>query len=156
MSNVKWLDFINGINSLMIKNEKDFEEFKNFICDIGLKDYLNNQTEFSDWQHLSIINNCNPDCIIFEIQPGKGLSFGYTEEESKNWFGENPLNVSIFESFYENSQLAKDIVKLSTVYNNTYDYVMKNWYEMGYSSEKTAIEDFGLDICDENLEMGIN
>lgn len=49
MSNVKWLDFINGINSLMITNERDFKKFKNFMCDIGLKDYLNNQTKFCDW-----------------------------------------------------------------------------------------------------------
>lgn len=33
---------------------------------------------------------------------------------------------------------------------------MKNWYEMGYSSEGNALEDFGLDICEENLEMEID
>lgn len=156
MTEIKWLNFINGSNSLMIKNKNEFDIFKDFICDIGLNNLLKSKTEFCDWQNLAVINGHNPDYIIFEMQPGKGLTFGYTEEESKKWFGEDSLNVSIFDFFYENSQIVKDIANLSEVYNNTHNYVLNNWYKMGYSSEAEAFEEFGLDIYDVDSEMEIS
>ena len=66
---------------------------------------LNDYRTFSDWQHLSEINNKNPNYIVFEFQITKGLTFGYTKESSKDWFGVEPLNVKDLESFYKNSKL---------------------------------------------------
>lgn len=102
---IKWLDFFAGVNTIIITNEKDFNKFRNFLDDIGLGCLLKNERNFSDWQHLSIINGHNPNCIIFEYQPGKGMTFGSTKEESKEWYGDEPFNVSVFDSFYSNSNL---------------------------------------------------
>lgn len=101
----KWLDFIAGINTIMVSNEEEFNKFRKFLDDLGIGKILNDYRTFSDWQHLSEINNKNPNYIVFEFQITKGLTFGYTKESSKDWFGVAPLNVKDLESFYKNSKL---------------------------------------------------
>ena len=101
----KWLDFIAGINTIMVSNEEEFNKFRKFLDDLGIGKILNDYRTFSDWQHLSEINNKNPNYIVFEFQITKGLTFGYTKESSKDWFGVEPLNVKDLESFYKNSKL---------------------------------------------------
>lgn len=101
----KWLDFIAGINTIMVSNEEEFNKFRKFLDDLGIGKILNDYRTFSDWQHLSEINNKNPNYIVFEFQITKGLTFGYTKKSSKDWFGVEPLNVKDLESFYKNSKL---------------------------------------------------
>lgn len=101
----KWLDFIAGINSIMVSNEEEFNKFRKFLDDLGIGKLLKDYRTFSDWQHLARINNKNPNYLVFEFQITKGLTFGYTKESSKNWFGVEPLNVKDLESFYTNSRL---------------------------------------------------
>lgn len=101
----KWLDFIAGINSIIVSNEDEFNKFRKFLDDLGIGKLLKDYRTFSAWKHLAIINNKNPNYLIFEFQITKGLTFGYTKESSKNWFGVEPLNVKDLESFYVNSKL---------------------------------------------------
>lgn len=103
--NTKWLDFFAGGNTVMIRNEKEFNKFRDFIDDLGLREIFKKDKTFEDWQHLSVINNYDPNCIIFEYQPFKGMTFGYTKEESEKWYGQEPFTVDIFDSFYKNSKL---------------------------------------------------
>ncbi len=107
----KWLDFFAGLNTMMIRNEQEFTKFRDFLDNLGLGKLLKKYREFSDWQRLSIINNHNPECIIFEYQVGKGMTFGYTKEESVNWYGQEPLTVDVLASFYKNSNLFDKDVK---------------------------------------------
>ncbi len=109
---IKWLDFFAGINTIIITNENDFNKFRNFLDDIGLGCLLKNERNFSDWQHLSIINGHNSNCIIFEYQPGKGMTFGSTKEESKEWHGVEPLTVSVNDTIYNNSKLVNRSTEL--------------------------------------------
>lgn len=101
----KWLDFIAGINSIIVSNEEEFNKFRKFLDDLGIGKLLKDYRTFSAWKHLAIINNKNPNYLIFEFQITKGLTFGYTKESSKNCFGVEPLNVKDLESFYVNSKL---------------------------------------------------
>lgn len=101
----KWLDFIAGINSIIVSNEEEFNKFRKFLDDLGIGKLLKDYRTFLAWKHLAIINNKNPNYLIFEFQITKGLTFGYTKESSKNWFGVEPLNVKDLESFYVNSKL---------------------------------------------------
>ena len=103
--NGEWLDFFGGINSIIVKDKKEFNEFYNFMSDLGLQDFFHNKTTFEEWQHLAIINGRVSDYIIFEYQPEKGMTFGYSIESSKDWYGTEPLDVSVFDSFYKNSRL---------------------------------------------------
>lgn len=106
-SDIKWLDFLSGLNTIVISNEKEFNKFRDFLMDIGLEILLRNETEYADWRQISLINNYNPDCIIFEFQPAKGMTIGYTIESSKEWYGEDPMTVDVLDSFYKNSRCAK-------------------------------------------------
>lgn len=106
-TDIKWLDFLAGINTLMITSETEFNKFRDFLDDIGLGGLLKNDREFFNWQRLSKINGYDPNCIIFEFQPGKGMTFGYDKESSKEWYGEYPLTIDVIDSFYNNSKLVK-------------------------------------------------
>lgn len=106
-SDIKWLDFLSGLNTIVINNEKEFNKFRDFLMDIGLESLLRNETEYTDWQQISLINNYNPDCIIFEFQPAKGMTIGYTIESSREWYGEDPMTGDVLDSFYQNSRCAK-------------------------------------------------
>ena len=73
--------------------------------DLGLQDFFHGVKDFSEWQHLSKINKYPSDYIIFEYQPCKGMTFGYTIEQSKEWYEEEPLPVNVVDSFYNKSKL---------------------------------------------------
>lgn len=101
----KWLELFTGINTIIVNNEIEFNKFNKFLYDIGLGHLLKDYKTFSDWQHLAKINNRPTDYLIFEFQIGKGMTFGYTKEDSKSWYGEDPLTVNDLDSFYKNSKL---------------------------------------------------
>lgn len=105
MNDNKWLDFFAGGNTIMVRNEQEFNKFRDFIEDLGIRSFFKKDRTFADWQYLSIINNHDPNCIIFEYQPFKGMTFGYTVEESKEWYGQEPFNVNVVDYFYKNSRL---------------------------------------------------
>lgn len=106
--NYKWIEFLSTNNTLMITNENEFNHFKMFLQRIEMLDILKNNTHYSDWQYASKINEKNPNYIIFEYDNNRGLTFGYTKEASKKWYGKEPLTVKDIE-------LLKDINKRKTV-----------------------------------------
>ena len=106
-NDIKWLDFFGGVNTIIVNNESEFNKFYNFMSDLGLQGFFHNDKTFKAWQHLAIINGRVSDYIIFEYQPCKGMTFGYTKEESKNWYDKEPLTIEIVDAFYSNSKLFK-------------------------------------------------
>ena len=104
-NDIKWLDFFGGVNTIIVRNKSEFNKFYNFMSDLGLQGLFHNDKTFEAWQHLAKINGCVSDYIIFEYQPSKGMTFGYSIEESKNWYDKEPLDVSVLDSFYSNSKL---------------------------------------------------
>lgn len=108
----KWLDFFCGLNTLMVTNEKEFNQFRDFLDDIALGKLLNKYRSFSDWQQLSVINGKDPNCIIFEYQPTKGMTFGYTIASSKEWYEKEPMTVKDLVSFYKSSKLVEKVSNL--------------------------------------------
>lgn len=139
----KWLDFFAGLNTIKITNEEEFTRFYKFLSDVGLDYILKNYNDFSDWQHLSRINNHNPDCIIFEYQPGKGLTFGSTLEKSKEWYGEEPLTVECFNTFYNNSRLVEQV----KVFNEHKPIIDKDTFEKARTilSERDNMDEIDLE-----------
>ena len=106
-NDIKWLDFFGGVNTFIIRNKSEFNKFYNFMCDLGLQDFFHNDKTFEAWQHLAKINNRVSDYIIFEYQPCKGMTFGNSIEESRNWYGEEPLTTDALDAFYSNSTLCQ-------------------------------------------------
>lgn len=96
-SNYKWIEFLSGNNTLLINNEIEFNQFKRFLEQKGMINILRKDTEFYNWQHLAGINGKPTNYIIFEYDNYKGLTFGYTIEESKNWYEKDPLTIKDFE-----------------------------------------------------------
>ena len=97
MGRYKWIDFLSHNNTLLITNEKEFNSFKRFLNKLGIVDILGNNTDYIEWKSLARINNTNPNSILFEYDNYKGLTFGSTIEESKNYYGVNPLIVDDLE-----------------------------------------------------------
>jgi len=79
----KWVEFLNGANTVIISNQQDFIRFKSLIKKVGL-DF--NYGHYYELQHIAEINNCliHWNVILVEYQPYKGFSFGYKSfEESE-------------------------------------------------------------------------
>lgn len=82
----KFVEFLNGANTIKISGVRDFNSL-NSLCkkvglDIGFTDYW-------DLLHIAQINHCaiNNTTILVEYQPYKGFSIGYkTYEESEKWY----------------------------------------------------------------------
>lgn len=95
--NFKWIDFLSKNNTLLINNETEFNQFKKFLQHLGLIGILKKDTEYYNWQHLAGINGKPTNYIIFEYDNYKGLTFGYTIKESKNWYEKAPLTIKDLE-----------------------------------------------------------
>lgn len=100
--NFKWIDFLSTKNTLLIKNETEFNQFKKFLLHLGMIGILRKDTEYYNWQHLAGINRKPTSYIIFEYDNYKGLTFGYTIEESKKWYEKEPLTIKDLELIQNN------------------------------------------------------
>lgn len=107
-NDIKWLDFFGGVNTIIVRNKSEFNKFYNFMSDLGLQGLFHNDKTFEAWQHLAKINGCVSNYIIFEYQPSKGMTFGYSIEASKDWYDKEPLTVDVLDAFYSNSTLLKN------------------------------------------------
>ena len=91
----KFVEFLNGANTIKISGERDFTMLRTAMKKVGLDCFSNYEGFGNYYDLLSIarINNCliNYSTILVEYQPYKGLTFGYrTYEESENWYGKKP------------------------------------------------------------------
>lgn len=86
-----WIDFLNNGNTVLVKNEKDFAIFKEFLQQHNLIGILGDSTEFENWRNLASINNMKPDIFLFEYANDKGLTWSDNIEESIEWHEKEPL-----------------------------------------------------------------
>ena len=101
----KWIDFLSTNNTLMISNKSEFIKFKSFLKKVDMLDILRDNTNFSDWQRLSINNGFPRNYIIFEYNNYKGLTFGYTIESSIEWYEKKPFTMNDIELVSEKKSI---------------------------------------------------
>lgn len=91
----KFVEFLNGANTVKISSQRDFASMHSLFHKVGL-DFFDNLKSGADYYGLLEVarfNNCaiGYSTILVEYQPGKGLSFGYKSyEESEKWYGQKP------------------------------------------------------------------
>lgn len=86
----KFVEFLNGANTIKITGQRDYAMLKAALKKVGL-DCLGDG--YYDLLHLAMINNCaiNYSTILVEYQPHKGLTFGYKSiKDSEDWYGQKP------------------------------------------------------------------
>lgn len=86
----KFVEFLNGANTIKISGVKEFESFNALCKKVGLENGWNDY-----WELLGMaqVNHCaiNNTTVLVEYQPFKGFTFGYkTIEESEKWYGLKP------------------------------------------------------------------
>ena len=93
----KFVEFLNGANTIKISGERDFTMLRTAMKKVGLECFNNlnksGESNYYDLLNIARINHCaiNYTTILVEYQPYKGLTFGYrTYEESENWYGKRP------------------------------------------------------------------
>ena len=99
--NYKWIDFLSNCNVIKVTNEKEFNIFKKFLCECGLRDILYDSNTFDDFQHLAKINNRNTDLFLFEYNNAKGLTWSDDIKSSIEWYGQKPISVKELQEFFE-------------------------------------------------------
>lgn len=90
----KFVEFLNGGNTIAISGVKDFNSLNSLCKKVGLDCITDN---YWNLLHLAQINNCaiNNITVLVEYQPYKGLTFGYkTIEDSEKWYEKKPWKMS--------------------------------------------------------------
>lgn len=105
--NYDWIKFLSGTNVLKVTNEQEFNEFKNFLDECGLIEILNNETEYSDWQHLANINGRDENVFLFEYNNHKGLTWWDSVKEAEDWYGEPPIEIDAIKEFFDKKTIIK-------------------------------------------------
>lgn len=100
----KFVEFLNGCNTIAIRGERDFTVLKSMLKRVGLDCFSNLRSDkdypdatYWDLLHIAQINHCVINCstILVEYQPGKGLTFGYKSfEESEKWYEMKPWSIA--------------------------------------------------------------
>ena len=89
----KWVEFLNGANTIVISCERDFISYKSLCKKVGLEPIAQSYWELYG---MADYNNCviNYSTILIEYQPYKGFTFGYkTYEESEKWYEQKPWTI---------------------------------------------------------------
>lgn len=105
--NYDWIKLLSGTNVLKVTNEQEFNEFKNFLNECGLIEILNNDTEYSDWQHLARINGKDENIFLFEYNNHKGLTWWDSVKEAEDWYGEPPIEIDAIKEFFDKKHIIK-------------------------------------------------
>lgn len=94
----EWLDFIQGLNTVICKTEEEFNLFRECLNKLELIDLLHGNLFWDNWVKLAKINNHDYGYIIFELTPEKGFTYGWKKDESIHWYGRKPLTVKQFKN----------------------------------------------------------
>lgn len=89
----KFVEFLNGTNTIKISGTKDYNSLNSLCKKVGLKFIANDYWELLN---LAEYNHCaiNHITILVEYQPHKGFAFGYkTYEESEKWYEQKPWSM---------------------------------------------------------------
>ena len=89
----KWVEFLNGANTIIISGERDFASFNSLCKKVGLDSGF---SDYYDLYHLAQINRCEIGLsVLIEYQPYKGFSMGYKSfEQSEKWYEQKPWKMS--------------------------------------------------------------
>ena len=92
-----FITFITGQGTILVKDEKDFNKFVNMLKDHKCEQILKNRKmdgqDWNEWLSLATLNGLDPNCFVFEYQPGKGLSWYDNVEKPTEWYGEAPMKL---------------------------------------------------------------
>lgn len=114
----KFVEWLNGTNTIAVSCARDFNQLNSLCKKIGLNLFYNcyykKPTDLQNWKpnyydflYLAKKNNCviRHDTVLIEYQVGRGISFGYSSyEESESWYGTKPWSMSeVIESIKENN-----------------------------------------------------
>jgi hypothetical protein len=90
----KFVEFLNGANTIRISGVKDFNSLNSLCKKVGLD---MGWTDYYDLLNLAMLNHCaiNYSSVLVEYQPYKGFSIGYkTVEDSEKWYEMKPWTMS--------------------------------------------------------------
>lgn len=103
----KFIDFLNGGNTIKISGVKDFQIMRTLCKKVGIRffekafwkkpDDPNAIANYYDLLELAQFNNgvINYSTILIEYTVGKGLTFGWKSyKESEEWFGKKPYSAT--------------------------------------------------------------
>ena len=91
---LKYLEFLSGNNTVIVRNEREFYGLKNLMKKLGKEKEFNIFGDYEKCKHLFEINGRHEDYMIFEHQMYKGFTFGYTIQSSEDWYGAKPIEAS--------------------------------------------------------------
>lgn len=84
--------FIDGENTIVIRNKKEFAMLEQILKPLG----ISLRFSYEEYKNLAVINHCkNPNIIILENQPGKGITFYRDIKNSVDWYGVEPFEASM-------------------------------------------------------------
>ena len=104
----KWIDFLSGNNVIKVTNEKEFNKFKRFLEGCGLVEILGKDTSYFDWQDNAFLNEKNEYVFLFEYNNYKGLTWWDNENEAKDWYEKEPIEVDDLDEFFNNKTIKKE------------------------------------------------
>lgn len=90
--NFPLVNFLSGNNTLLIENEKEFNQLYSLLEKINMEGILGGET-YSEWIHIAKINNCSVKPLILEYKNHKGMSMWHNLQESKDWYDEDPIKL---------------------------------------------------------------
>ncbi len=99
-----FIEFISGQNTVLVQSSEDFNAFIQMLCYHKAERILGTRPrnidgsnklpiEYEFWTKLSVINGHNPDILVFEYQPGRGISIYYDIKTPTDWYGKCPMKI---------------------------------------------------------------
>ena len=102
---LKYLTFLSGGNTTIVRNEEQFNNLKRIIEKLGKGKEFSIFGDYKQCKHLFEINGRLEDYMIFEYQPYKGFTFGYDIQSSTDWYGDKPIeSTELIEEFDRESE----------------------------------------------------
>lgn len=94
----KILEFLQGIKVITVHDPHDFKLLKDELNSMGLLDMLVRKKEQNNlmyWRELASINQrlgiYYGQSLIFECQPGKGITFSWDMKKAEEWWGKENI-----------------------------------------------------------------
>lgn len=92
-----FIEFISGMNAVLVQGKADFDKFIDMLKDHKCEQILGRKwaqaMDYAYWQDLADINRKNRDLFLFEYQPGKGLSWSDDIKQVASWYGRDPIEL---------------------------------------------------------------
>lgn len=150
------IDFLSGNNTLLIYDEEEFNDLYSLLSKVELEGILSGRS-YEEWQMIARVNNCSVKPLVFEYQNSDGLTLYKNIEESREWFGMNPIfmnEISLKEN-YTVYYLNTGEKKIFTNYSSWIEAVIKHYTihqmnligEVDEKEKKEIYENSKKDVC---------